>query len=147
MAFLGAIPEDITLARKFKGRFSKDFGKTRIGEFGIQETKLDLGKTDFKFKSPREAQMEKTFDPVTLEFIPSQKEVFTGRIDPLKVLSDKVNFKENPTIPNTNKIQTEIEIKKTIKEGRPQELKVIKEMHTILEGEPVRIRYWRFINS
>ncbi len=108
LAGLGAIPEDITLARKFKGRFFKDFGKTRIGEFGIQETKLDLGKTDFKIKSPREAQMEKTFDPVTLEFIPSRSETFTGRIDTLKVLSDKVNFKENPTIPKTTEIQTKI---------------------------------------
>jgi len=121
LAGLGSIPEDITLVRKFKARFFKDFAKTKVGEFGIQETKLDLGKTDIKLKSPGKAQMEMTFDPVTLEFIPTRSEVFTKRIDVLKVLGEKVNLKKSPKIPKTNKIQTEI-------------LNVVKERGDIISG-------------
>jgi len=65
--------------------------------------------------------MEKTFDPVTLEFIPTRSEVFTGRIDTLKVLSEKVNFKETPTIPKTTEIQTKI-------------LNVVKERGDVISG-------------
>jgi hypothetical protein len=120
LAFLGSIPEDVVLARKVKYKL-KGTEKSEVGELGIQEVTLDLGKTDINLKSPNELTLDIIKEPLKVKFIPSMKEVFTKRIDTLRLLSEKINLKESPKIPNTNKIQSDI-------------LKVVKQNDDIISG-------------
>jgi len=106
IAGIGTIPEDVVLARKIRYRLAGT-KKTKVGKLGIQELELSTKKTKVKIGDLKSAT-EIIKEPLKLEFIPSQKEVFTGRIDPLKLLSEEVNFKKKPTLPKTNKIQSEI---------------------------------------
>lgn len=120
LALAGSIPEDIVLARKLKFKL-KGTQKTKTGEFGIQELMLDLGKTDINVKSPNELTMNIVEEPFKVEFIPSRSEVFAGRVDTLKILSEKVNLKEKPNLPKTNKIQSDI-------------LNIVKQNNDIISG-------------
>jgi len=77
LAGLGGISEDVTLARTFKARFLKDFKKTKVEESGILKTELDLGKNLVDLDK---GSVEILQEPLKLEFIPGQKEVFTKRL-------------------------------------------------------------------
>ena len=59
---------------------------------------LKEGKTGFEIKE----------EPFKLEFVPSQKEIFTEKVDPLALRFKKLNFKENPSLPKTTKLQKDI---------------------------------------
>ena len=117
LAGVGAIPEDIVLVRKLRYKLG-GVEKTKVGELGIQKTDIDLGKFDIDIEK---GVGEITFDPLRLEYIPSRKEVFTGRIDTLKELSGEVNFKDVFKLPKTTKIQSKV-------------LNIVKERGDIISG-------------
>jgi len=92
-----------------------------------------MGFKDLEYASLRD--LLKASERKKISLIPKQRDILIGEAGKFK----KGKSEKGWEIPEVK--STEIEIKKVIKEGKPQELKVLKEMYTILEREPVRIRY------
>ena len=96
LAFAGSIPDDIVLARKIRFKLG-GVDKTKIGDLGIQKTDIDLGKFSVDL---HKGVGELKIDPLRLEYIPSQKEVFTKRLDVLELMSKDIPLKDKFKLPN-----------------------------------------------
>lgn len=119
-AGLGGFQEGVPAFRKLRYRI-EGTEKTNVGDSGIEKTDIDLGNTKINMVNPREAVMEITSEPLTVEYVPSQRAVFTEKIDPLKELASEINFKKKFNLPPTNEIQSGV-------------LDVVKESGDVISG-------------
>ncbi len=103
---IGAVTPDIYKGfKKTSYRLSKDYVKTKPDVTGIEFADVDFGKVSYEIKDSLSGVKTIETQPVRVEFIPKRDVSFTGKIDPLKSLSQDIAFKDDFSLPKTTKQQ------------------------------------------